>query len=103
MIKWPHKKILSHGQSPFDGARSACWLFTTSLEVAPAERVKWISPLPIVILSTMAWTTPRFCSMGIFGQCNQVGSVRLYPVLLPEQHIDGVTFQPSTKFLRIEE
>ena len=36
-------------------------------------------------------------------QRNQVGSVRLYPVKLPEQRIDGVTFQPSTKFLRIEE
>jgi hypothetical protein len=36
-------------------------------------------------------------------QRNQVGSVRLYPVQLPEQRIDGVTFQPSTKFLRIEE
>ena len=34
---------------------------------------------------------------------NQVGSVRLYPVQLPEQRIDGVTFQPSTKYLRIEE
>jgi hypothetical protein len=34
---------------------------------------------------------------------NQVGHVRLYPVLLPEQRIDGVTFQPSTKLLRIEE
>ena len=33
----------------------------------------------------------------------QVGSVRLYPVQLPEQRIDGVTFQPSTKYLRIEE
>jgi pyruvate/2-oxoacid:ferredoxin oxidoreductase beta subunit len=36
-------------------------------------------------------------------QRNQVGSVRLYPVKLPEQRIDGVTFQPSTKYLRIEE
>jgi len=34
---------------------------------------------------------------------NQVANVRLYPVKLPEQRIDGVTFQPSTKFLRIEE
>ena len=34
---------------------------------------------------------------------NQVSSVRLYPVQLPEQRIDGVTFQPSTKYLRIEE
>lgn len=32
-----------------------------------------------------------------------VSSVRLYPVQLPEQRIDGVTFQPSTKYLRIEE
>ena len=36
-------------------------------------------------------------------QRNQVSSVRLYPVQLPEQRIDGVIFQPSTKFLRIEE
>ena len=36
-------------------------------------------------------------------QRNQVASVRLYPVQLPEQCIDGVTFQPSTKYLRIEE
>ena len=36
-------------------------------------------------------------------QRNQVGGVRLYPVQLPEQRIDGVTFQPSTKYLRIEE
>ena len=36
-------------------------------------------------------------------QRNQVGHVRLYPVQLPEQRIDGVTFQPSTKLLRIEE
>ena len=34
---------------------------------------------------------------------NQAGSVRLYPVQLPEQCIDGVTFQPTTKYLRIEE
>jgi hypothetical protein len=34
---------------------------------------------------------------------NQVSNVRLYPVKLPEQRIDGVTFQPSTKLLRIEE
>jgi hypothetical protein len=34
---------------------------------------------------------------------NQVTNVRLYPVQLPEQRIDGVTFQPSTKLLRIEE
>ena len=36
-------------------------------------------------------------------QHNEAGSVRLYPVQLPEQQIDGVTFQPSTKLLRIEE
>ena len=36
-------------------------------------------------------------------QRNQVGGIRLYPVQLPEQRIDGVTFQPSTKLLRIEE
>jgi len=31
------------------------------------------------------------------------GSVRLYPVRLPEQRLDGVTFQATTKLLRIEE
>ena len=36
-------------------------------------------------------------------QRNEANSVRLYPVQLPEQRIDGVTFQPSTKYLRIEE
>ena len=36
-------------------------------------------------------------------QRNQASSVRLYPVQLPEQRIDGVTFRPSTKYLRIEE
>ena len=36
-------------------------------------------------------------------QRNQINNVRLYPVKLPEQRIDGVTFQPSTKLLRIEE
>ncbi|HAB15478.1 MAG TPA: hypothetical protein DCE44_03400 [Verrucomicrobiales bacterium] len=36
-------------------------------------------------------------------QRNRVANVRLYPVQLPEQRIDGVTFQPTTKFLRIEE
>jgi hypothetical protein len=36
-------------------------------------------------------------------QHDQNGNVRLYPVQLPEQRIDGVTFQPSTKYLRIEE
>ena len=36
-------------------------------------------------------------------QRNQVGTVHLYPVQLPEQRIDGVTFQPSIKYLRIEE
>jgi hypothetical protein len=34
---------------------------------------------------------------------NHAGNVRLYPVQLPEQRIDGVTFQPTTKLLRIEE
>ena len=33
----------------------------------------------------------------------QVSNVRLYPVQLPEQRIDGVTFQPSTRLLRMEE
>ena len=36
-------------------------------------------------------------------QRNQLGDVRLYPIQLPEQRMDGVTFQPSTKLLRIEE
>ncbi len=36
-------------------------------------------------------------------QRDQEGNVRLYPVQLPEQRIDGVTFQPSTKLLRIEQ
>jgi hypothetical protein len=36
-------------------------------------------------------------------QRNQDSGVNLYPVQLPEQRIDGVTFQPSTKYLRIEE
>ena len=36
-------------------------------------------------------------------QRNQVSNARLYPVQLPEQRIDGVTFQPSTKLLRIKE
>jgi hypothetical protein len=36
-------------------------------------------------------------------QRNRVSNVRLYPVQLPEQRIDGVTFQPPTTYLRIEE
>jgi hypothetical protein len=36
-------------------------------------------------------------------QRNPAANVRLYPVQLPEQRIDGVTFQPTTKLLRIEE
>ena len=36
-------------------------------------------------------------------QRNQVGNARLYPVQLPEQRMDGVTFQLSTKLLRIGE
>ena len=31
------------------------------------------------------------------------GQVRLYEIQLPEQTIDGVTFKPTTKYLRIEE
>ena len=31
------------------------------------------------------------------------GRIRLYPVHLPEQIIDGVIFQPTTQLLRIEE
>jgi len=34
---------------------------------------------------------------------NSEGQVRLYEVQLPEQTIDGVTFKPTTKLLRIEE
>jgi len=36
-------------------------------------------------------------------QRSQVGNVRLYPVQLREQRIDGAIFQPTTKYLRIEE
>ncbi|MBX3732850.1 MAG: hypothetical protein KF791_09670 [Verrucomicrobiae bacterium] len=36
-------------------------------------------------------------------QRDGAGSVRLYPVRLPEQRLDGVTFQATTKLLRIEE
>lgn len=36
-------------------------------------------------------------------QRNQAATVRLYPVQLPEQRIDGVIFHPTTKYLRIEE
>jgi hypothetical protein len=34
---------------------------------------------------------------------NRHGHVRLYEVHLPEQVIDGVIFQPTTQFLRIEQ
>lgn len=34
---------------------------------------------------------------------NRNGHVRLYEVHLPEQIIDGVIFQPTTQFLRIEQ
>jgi len=34
---------------------------------------------------------------------NRTDRVRLYEVRLPEQEIDGVTFKPTTKYLRIEE
>ncbi|MBU6402106.1 MAG: hypothetical protein KGS61_17445 [Verrucomicrobia bacterium] len=34
---------------------------------------------------------------------NRTDQVHLYEVHLPEQEIDGVTFKPSTKYLRIEE
>jgi len=36
-------------------------------------------------------------------QNSRPGHVRLYPVQIPEQRIDGVLFQPTTKYLRIEE
>lgn len=34
---------------------------------------------------------------------NSRGRVRLYEVHLPEQTIDGVTFKPTTQYLRIQE
>lgn len=36
-------------------------------------------------------------------QAGDDGQVRLYEVHIPEQVIDGVIFQPTTEFLRIEE
>jgi len=36
-------------------------------------------------------------------QRNRPESVRLLPVQLPEQQIDGVVFKPSVRYLRIEE
>lgn len=36
-------------------------------------------------------------------EASRAGQVRLYPVVLPEQRIDGAIFQPSVKLLRIEE
>lgn len=36
-------------------------------------------------------------------QHNGAGNVRLCPIELPEQRVDGVTFLPSTKMIRIEE
>jgi hypothetical protein len=36
-------------------------------------------------------------------RAGESGHVRLYEVHLPEQIIDGVIFQPTTQFLRIEE
>lgn len=36
-------------------------------------------------------------------KAGDAGRVRLYPVQLPEQVIDGVIFQPTTQYLRIEE
>jgi hypothetical protein len=36
-------------------------------------------------------------------QAGDDGQVRLYEVHIPEQVIDGVIFQPTTQFLRIEE
>ena len=36
-------------------------------------------------------------------QRDRASTVRLYPVQLPEQRIDGVIFQPTTKYIRIEE
>lgn len=36
-------------------------------------------------------------------QVGDDGQVRLYEVHIPEQVIDGVIFQPTTEFLRIEE
>lgn len=36
-------------------------------------------------------------------KASDAGRIRLYPVHLPEQVIDGVIFQPTTQLLRIEE
>lgn len=36
-------------------------------------------------------------------EVSRAGQVRLYPIALPEQRIDGAIFQPSVKNLRIEE
>jgi hypothetical protein len=36
-------------------------------------------------------------------KAGQDGHVRLYEVHLPEQVIDGVIFQPTTQYLRIED
>ena len=41
--------------------------------------------------------------VGLQRHDGQSAHVRLYPVQLPEQCIDGVIFQPTTKYLRIEE
>jgi len=34
---------------------------------------------------------------------NQSGNVRYYEIQIPEQTIDGVTLEPTTKYLRIEQ
>ena len=39
----------------------------------------------------------------VSSQRNQPKSVRLLPIEIPEQRIDGVTLNPSTRYLRIEE
>ena len=41
--------------------------------------------------------------VGLQQKAGSPGRVRLYPVHLPEQVIDGVIFKPTTEYLRIEE
>jgi hypothetical protein len=36
-------------------------------------------------------------------QTDQSGGVRFYEIQIPEQNIDGVILEPTTKYLRIEE
>jgi hypothetical protein len=36
-------------------------------------------------------------------QANQSGNIRYYEIQIPEQTIDGVVLEPTTKYIRIEE